>query len=155
MRARLRGAASIAWSLRDVDGEAGAGALAWGGSAGRNEPPVSVVLSRADAGLRAALGGFCLNLASVPRILSPPRRSAATGARSSGGGMAERLIAVVLKTIWGLRPTGVRIPLPPPNALLHMERDMLKKLRGTLPRSCCAICRSQHFATNILPGLFT
>ena len=28
--------------------------------------------------------------------------------------MAERLIAVVSKTIWGLRPTGVQIPLPPP-----------------------------------------
>jgi hypothetical protein len=32
---------------------------------------------------------------------------------ASHGGMAERLIAAVLKTARGVRPSGVRIPLPP------------------------------------------
>ena len=34
---------------------------------------------------------------------------------ASRGGMAERLIAAVLKTARGVRPSGVRIPLPPPD----------------------------------------
>ena len=49
------------------------------------------------------------------------------------GGMAERLIALVLKTSIGENLSGVQIPLPPP-----------KTEFGQAPRHGCCRCRKIH-----------
>jgi hypothetical protein len=102
--------------------------------------PWGIVMSIAGwillLGVTFAIQNYNAELTS-PSGVPPPRRSSSMpvlggGPMSAGthcahggkgihyqwasrGGMAERLIAAVLKTARGVRPSGVRIPLPPPD----------------------------------------
>jgi hypothetical protein len=88
------------------------------------------------------------------------------------GGMAERLKAHVLKTCLGLRPTWVRIPLPPPddsgsNAVSRHYMMKLgrcqsgrmgppaKRLPGRNPRSQVRILSSPPQETRSIRGAFS
>ena len=61
------------------------------------------------------------------------------GNYSRHGGMPEWLIGAVLKTARAAKPSGVRIPLPPPKALMH--KGFLPRRRGEARLCLLRFCR--------------